>query len=68
MIIYTVDNMEDAVDGMVACATLKEAREVARENAGNLTKINTGKLRGRALACALFNHSGYAATQEEIKP
>lgn len=64
MILYLA-SIDNAIEGEVACETLREAREI-RDPGTKVRKISTGPLRGRKLGAALFNRQSFAATQEEL--
>ena len=63
MIIY-IAVIEDAMEGEVAYATLREAK-ADRDEGTKVRKITTGPLT-REVACAIFNREGFAVKQEEI--
>ncbi len=66
MIIY-IAFCDAAPEHEIACKTLREARKVHDASTSTkIKKVDTGPLKGRDLAVALFNREGYAATTVDI--
>lgn len=72
MIFYVV-NLEDAGEHEQAFETLRAASKTAKNEAeatlgcNTVTRVDTGKLSGRALAVAIFNREGYAYEHELVR-
>lgn len=70
MTIYLVD-VEYAIEGKVACATLKLAREAARENAASGCSSTITRVRvdpcNRMELCAVYNRTGFAVDSVDIE-
>lgn len=69
--IYLV-TCEDAIEHQIACATLKEARQVSRDvrggGDGTIYRVEVPNMPVRELLCAAFNRTGFVAGRQEIKP
>lgn len=70
--IYLV-NIDTAMEGSIACESLKEARRVRRDCGtpgldGEIHRCTVGKQRLRALLCALYNRQGWATARIKVAP
>lgn len=63
--IFYLATVDDAMEGEVACETLREARAV-RDKGTKVRKIETPPIT-RALLCAVYNRAAFAVKQEEIE-
>lgn len=73
MAILYIVNIDDEMEGSIACETLKEARQVRQDRGtpgldGEIRRCTVGKQRLRALLCALYNRQGWATAQDIVAP